>query len=462
MSLAGPPPVPVLARTPLGRMALDLKVERDVRIPYPPGDTSFSLARTRRFAQEPMPLLLDAYARYGPVFTLRVLHGNVVFALGPRANHQILVSDAANFSYREGHYADLLPLLGDGLLTIDGAFHRRSRKIMLPVFHKERIRGSLATIEEETARALPQIRAGETVDLYEWTREVALRIAMRALFGLDPDRSTRGIDAAHEFEEALGFYARDYLLQVLRGPLTPWRRMHAARRRLDGVIHGEIARRRRTGERGEDILSLLLDARDEDGSALSDQHVRDEVMTLLFAGHDTTTSTVSFLAYELARHPQARTRLREDLAAAAPTGELDRVLDETLRLYPPAWVGPRRAIADCEIAGVPVPGGVPVNYSSWASHRLPDVWEDPHAFRPERFAPDGEASRLPKGAYVPFGGGSRTCIGMRFGQAEIRVIVRELVGRFDLDLLPGHVLRTRQMPTIGPVGGMPLRVRAAT
>lgn len=461
MSLAGPPPVPVLARTPLGRMALDLKVERDVGVAYPPGDTSFSLARTRRFAQEPMPLLLEAYERHGPVFTLRVLHGNVVFALGPEANHQILVSNAANFSYREGHYADLLPLLGDGLLTIDGAFHRRSRKIMLPVFHKERIRASLATIEEETALALPAIRSGATVDLYEWTRELALRIAMRALFGLDPDRSTRDVDAAHEFEEALGFYARDYLLQILRGPFTPWRRMHAARRRLDGVILGEITRRRRTGERGEDILSLLLDARDEDGSALSDQHVRDEVMTLLFAGHDTTTSTVSFLAYELARHPEARARLRADLAAEAPTGELDRVLDETLRLYPPAWVGPRRALADCEIAGVRVPGGVPVNYSSWASHRLPDVWEDPHAFRPGRFAPDGEASRLPKGAYVPFGGGSRTCIGMRFGQAEIRVIVRELVGRFDLDLLPGHVLRTRQMPTIGPVGGMPMRVRAA-
>ena len=307
-------------------------------------------------------------------------------------------------------------------------------------------------MEAETDAALARVRAGEPFDLYAWTRELALRIAMRALFGLDPDRARAGgLNAAAEFEAALGFYARDYALQVLRGPRTPWARMWEARGRLDRLILGEIADRRASGARGEDVLSLLLDARDEAGEALSDRHVRDEVMTLLFAGHDTTTSTVAFLFYELARHPQ----LVDDEAF-----DLDLAMDETLRLYPAAWIGPRRSIAPAVIAGVPVPGGVPVNYCSWASHRLPDVWDEPEAFRPERFAP-GNRERIPKGAYVPFGGGSRTCLGMRFGQAEIRVIASRILERFRLDLASDATLEIRQMPTISPRRGLIVTPRPA-
>jgi cytochrome P450 len=268
---------------------------------------------------------------------------------------------------------------------------------------------------------------------------------MRALFGLDNHVAPT---AARDFEQALGLYSRDYLLQILRGPGSPYDRMKRARARLDALIYAEIDRRRRTGERGEDILSLLLDAEDEDGSRLSDVHVRDEVMTLLFAGHDTTTSTVAFLFYELARNPEHR------------DADLGLILDETLRLYPPAWIGPRASVDEDVIAGVHVPGGVPVNYVSWASHRLPDVWDEPERFDPQRFAP-GRREQIPKGAYVPFGGGSRTCIGMRFGQAEIGVIARRIRERFTLDLAPGYTLRVRQMPTIGPKDGMPMVVRSA-
>ena len=275
---------------------------------------------------------------------------------------------------------------------------------------------------------------------------------MRALFGLDPDRARAGgLNAAHEFEEALGFWARDYTRQILRGPGTPWRRMVRARTRLDALIFGEIDRRRAGGERGEDILSLLLEATDEEGATLSKRHIRDEVMTLMFAGHDTTTSTVAFLFYELAHNPA----LVED-----PSFDLGLAIDETLRLYPPAWIGPRRSIAPFTFDGMPVPGGVPVNYCSWASHRLPDVWPEPDAFRPERFAP-GNRERIPKGAYVPFGGGSRMCIGMRFGLAEVGVIAAAILERFRLELAPGYRLVTRQSPTIGPKHGMPMVPRAA-
>ena len=196
------------------------------------------------------------------------------------------------------------------------------------------------------------------------------------------------------------------------------------------------------------MLSLLLDA------PLSDRHVRDHVMTLLFAGHDTTTATIAFLFYELARHPDMA-----DAAAADPQ-YLDQALDETLRLYPPAWIGPRRADKDYEFAGHRIAAGAPVNYSSWASHRLPDVWEEPHAFRPERFAPEAR-KQIPKGAYVPFGGGSRICLGMRFGQAEIRAIATAVLERFRVELPPGFVLRIRQTPTLGPAGGLPVRIRVA-
>jgi cytochrome P450 len=469
MSLAGPPP---MSFNPLERLSADLLSELRTEVPFPPGDTSFSLRRTRRFAVYPLALLLDAYERYGPVFTLRIFHGNSVFMIGPEANHYITVSHAANFSWREGHMGDLTPLLGDGLLTIDGEFHRRSRRIMLPAFHHEAIAASLGTMQDEIERSLAGWRGGARVDIYYWTRRLALRIAMRALFGLDPDAAGARVDVARRFEQGLGYWARDYWLQVLRGPATPFAQMQRARRALDEVIFQEIARRRRTGERGPDVLSLLLDAADEEGECLSDQQVRDEVMTLLFAGHDTTTSTIGFMFYELARRPELVRALREEQRAIAGgqppdarvlmsgrLAQLEMVMDETLRMYPPAWIGARKSIEPFEFAGRRVPGGAYVHYSSWASHHLPEVFPEPREFRPERFTPEAKAA-LPKGAYVPFGAGSRICIGMRFGQLEVKAIAAALIARFDFELAPGYELRVRQMPTIGPRHGVPVILRS--
>jgi cytochrome P450 len=323
----------------------------------------------------------------------------------------------------------------------------------------------------EIDRALQEWHRGQRIDVYHWTRRLALRIAMRSLFGFDPDASGARIDAARKFEQGLGFWSRDYFLQVLRGPRTPFAQMQSARRALDEVIFSEITRRRASGERGPDLLSLLIDASDEEGEALNDQQIRDEVMTLLFAGHDTTTSTVAFMCYELARHPDVAAALRDELdrvlgterpdAGLLMSGQLElleMVLDETLRMYPPAWVGGRRAAATFEFAGQTVPANAYVNYSSWASHHLSEVFEEPFEFRPERFSPEPKAA-LPKGAYVPFGAGSRICIGMRFGQLEIKAIASQLLRDFEFSLEPGYQLRTRQMPTIGPRGGVPLRIR---
>jgi cytochrome P450 len=471
MALVGPPPL--LTKSPLSVLVSDLREERAATVPFPDGEMRFSLARTRRFAEDPLPMLLESYERFGPIFTLRLFHGNVVFMLGPEANHYITVSHASNFLWRESHFRDLIGLMGDGLLTIDGEFHRRSRLIMLPAFHREHIAASVAVIAEETDRALGELVPDGTIDLYAWTRRLALRVAMRALFGLDPDgRAARSIDAAGMFEEALAFYASDYMLRILRGPRTPWARLQAAAAKLDTLIYSEIAERRASGRRGGDILSLLLDAEDEDGNRLSDVQIRDEVMTLLFAGHDTTTSTVSFMFYELARNPHIVARLLAEQDVSCPDGrpsaaqllggelpELEMVLEETLRKYPPAWIGPRRAVESFEFAGATAPGRAFVNYCSWASHHLPDVFEEPEAFRPERFAPEARAA-LPKGAYVPFGGGSRTCIGMRFGQLEVRTIAAMILTRATLSLPEDFSLTIRQMPTISPKEGLPMRVHA--
>jgi cytochrome P450 len=430
----------------------DMRADRAADGPWPPGEINFSMARTRHFEHDPLGLLVSSYERYGPVFTLKIFHHNAVFMLGPEANHYMLVSHAGNFLWREGHMRDLIPLLGDGLLTIDGAYHRTHRKLMLPAFHRERIEAAGVTMRAEVDRALERLVPGTVVNLYDWTREVALRIALRALFGLDPDAAQAGgVNAASEFESALSFYSRDYLLQILRGPRTPFAQMLRSRDRLDELIYREIVRRRTSGARGEDVLSLLLDATDEDGASLDDRHVRDEVMTLLFAGHDTTTSTVSFMFYELGRNPE----VLDD-----PEITIEMILDETLRKYPPAYIGPRRSIDAYEFNGVRVPGGAHVSYCSWASHHLSDVFPEPDAFRPERFS-EANRAMLPRGSYVPFGGGSRTCIGMRFGQAEIAIIARRILERFRLDLVPGFELGIRHAPTISPRRGLPVRVRAA-
>src|SRR5215208_618768 len=208
MGVAPPPAVP---NGVLARIQSDLRSTRAARGGWPPGELSFSPRRTRDFERDPLPLLLDMYERYGPVFAMRLLYLPVVFALGPEANHYITVSNAANFRWREGSMGDLIPLLGDGLLTTDGDYHRRARRIMLPAFHRERLLDSTSIMVEETEQALASWRPGEHLNLYTWTRRLALRVAMRALFGFDPSRST---DMAYRFERALGFWGRAYAAQM--------------------------------------------------------------------------------------------------------------------------------------------------------------------------------------------------------------------------------------------------------
>ena len=463
---------PTAERPPsVGRVIADAREELARRPRLPPGELSFSLRRTHRFQRDTLRTTLAYRERYGDVFSVRMFHRATVVMLGPAANHFVTVSGAENFSWREGMFGEqLIPLIGDGLITTDWEYHDRARKIMMPAFHRARMDAAVAVMSDEAARALQRWRPGETIDVYHWMRDLSMSIAMRALVGLDPRRGSIGHEAASAFERALAFYDTETWWMLLRGPGSPWARMQRARRDLDRIVYAEIARRREQGATGDDVLSMLIEARDEDGDGFTDRELRDQVMHLLFGGHDTSSSTLSFLVYELARHPGVAARIRDEqdrvlggrpatvdqLISALP--ELDMALDETLRLYPPVWFGPRKAVTDFEFAGHRIPAGTHIMHSSWASHRLPDVFPDPDSFIPERFAPEARRE-LPKGAYIPFGGGQRICIGKRFGQLVVKAVASAVLGRFEFALEPGYDLAIDKLPTLSPRGGLPVILR---
>ncbi|HEY4823876.1 MAG TPA: cytochrome P450 [Solirubrobacteraceae bacterium] len=471
-TIAAPRPAPMDIGL-VARIAGDVRRERRIRrrAALPPGSIAPSLTHTRRIISDPLGLLLEHERRFGPVFTLRLLHEPVVWAIGAEVNHQILVSDFDAFQWREGRFADLWPLLGDGLLNTDGAYHRNFRMLLLPAFHREYIASLADTMIEEALAAAERLREGQVIELYHWVRELALRIALRGLLGMDVTGGREQTLAA-AFEASLSIHGEPVLLQLLPVPGMPLARAIAARRTLDISVREEIDERRRRGDPGNGVLGLLLSATDDQGRPLSASAVRDQAVTLLFAGHDTTTTTFTFLALELSRNPRALEAVEQELdttlsgrepGAAELDGQalpvLERSLKETLRRYPAAWVGPRRTTRDVTLGGVQVPAEIGLHYSSWVTHHLPQLYPDPFKFDPDRFLPEREAA-LPRGAYVPFGGGSRMCLGKRFGEYELRALAAVLLSRVRLEPLSQAQPRVVTTPTLGPKGGLRFIVRA--
>ncbi len=457
----------------LAKVVAEIREELATEEPLPPGDMRFSLMRTHRFQRESLQTLLEYYERFGPIFSFRSLHRRIVAMIGPEANHFVTVTGAQNFSWRKGMFGEQLsPLIGDGLITTDWEYHDRARQIMMPAFHRRRMDRAVDVMVQEAMRAIEPWRVGETLDVYEWVRDLAMSISMRAVAGLDPHSGSLGHEAAVRFERALSFYDAESWTTLLRGPGTPWAKMQAARASLDELIYAEIERRRQSGRSGDDVLSMLLDAHDDAGEGFTDRELRDQLMHLLFGGHDTTSSTLSFALYELSRHPGILARLRAEQGAVldghGPTAEqllnempyLEMVVDEALRLYPPVWFGPRMSVKPFEFGGYHVPAGVHVIHSSWVSHRLPEVFPNPEAFIPERFAQENKRQLAP-GAYIPFGGGQRICIGKRFGQLLVKSVLSTVLARFSLECKPGYELRVAKVPTLSPEGGLPMMIRSA-
>jgi cytochrome P450 len=470
-TISAPPPSP-MEQGLVQRIGDDIRRERRVRrrAQLPAGSPGFSWSHTRRIIADPLSLLLEHERRFGPVFTIRLLHEPIVWAIGAEVNHQILVSDFDAFQWREGRFADLWPLLGDGLLNTDGAYHRDFRMLMLPAFHRDYVAGVAEIMVEEATAAAERLHDGQVVEIYHWVRELALRIALRGLLGLEATR-VRERPLTEAFEASLAIHGEPVLLQLLPLPRLPLARAIAARRRLDALVRAEIDERRGRGDPGDGVLGLLLSATDDGGKPLPIGVVRDQAVTLLFAGHDTTTTTFTFLIHELGRNPAVRGAVEAELdgvvgkrapSAAALDGQalpvLERSLKETLRRYPAAWVGPRRTTRDVTLAGINVPAEIGVHYSSWATHHLPGLYPDPFRFDPDRFLPEREVA-LPRGAYIPFGGGSRMCLGKRFGEYELRALAAILLTRVRFDPCSPLQARIVTTPTLGPKDGLRFVVR---
>ena len=396
--------------------------------------------------------------------------------LGPEANHYVTVSHPQNFLWREGSFGDLIPLLGDGLLTIDGGYHDRARRIMMPAFHREQIEASVATMTAEADRgAGERLRPGEVVDVYDWARNLAMRIAMRALLGLDPDDAGRGAAAAQHFERALAFYGTEYHLRLLRGPrlalaAAAWPRAGCSTRSSTA----RSPRRRRDPDPGRlDVLSLLIDGHaTRTASRLSDDEVRDQVMTLMFAGHDTSTSTLSFLFYELAAPPRgaraAAGRAGRGRSAARPPTAA-QLVRRAARIS--TWSSTRRCASTrrrgsgragrCASSSSPATRAGRRATSTTA--RGPAT-ACPRSSRTRRrsspsASPASARRRCPAAPTCPFGGGSRICIGKRFGQTEVKLVATMALARLRFERLPGRTMTIRQMPTLSPDGGLRMRVR---
>jgi cytochrome P450 len=389
----------------------------------PPGPRSPVALQTMRYVVDPYGIFEAAHRRFGDVFTLRVMTETWVVLAHPDAVREVfghgpddLDSGAANHSLR--------PLLGTrNLLLLDGAEHLRRRKLVLPPFHGERMRAYEALVRECVRGEVAKWPLGQPARTLPRMQDITFQVVLRAVFGV---REGPRLDhLAGMLRRFLG-WATDPRRGLVFAFLGPDRLMalKAFRRQageLDRELFAEIADRRLAADLAEreDILSMLLQAHDEDGEPLTDRELRDELVTLLVAGHETTAAALSWALTELARHPVAQTRIangEEGLAEAAVT--------ETLRLHPPVPLGAlRRLRRPMEIAGWSLPAGATVAPCTVLVHRRPDVYPDPRTWRVDRFL--GE--RPPAGAWLPFGGGVRRCVGAAFAQFEARIVLDELL-----------------------------------
>ena len=389
-------------------------------------------------------------------------------AFGPSEIEEVLVERAADFRKSFGTRM-LVPLLGRGLLTAEGDEWLRHRRLASPAFHRARVEGygrTMARYAEDGADAWLE---GQAVDLHDDMTALTLRIVARTLF--DADVTARIEEVARLGTEIQDFY---YLrFASLRFLIPTWlptpgnRRLGAATRRLDEVVYRIIRDRRPDEDRG-DLLSMLLQARDEQGAGMSERQVRDEVMTLLLAGHETTALALTWAFLLLDRNPEARGRLEAELAAVLgrePASPEDvpalpysqAIVSETLRLYPPAYVTGREAVRDTTIGGTHIPKGHIVLISMYTTHRDERFFPEPDAFRPERWL-DGLEKRLPRGAFIPFGMGSRKCIGASFAMTEATLLLATIARRWRFDIGPDEI-ETHPSITLRPASAVTASVR---
>jgi cytochrome P450 len=416
----------------------------------PPGPSTSRLLQTVRWMYRPGPMLEHCRRRYGDMFTLRIAHeGTWVFLAHPDMAKQVFTGDPRVLHAGEANVV-LLPMLGHhSVLLLDEAAHMSQRKLMLPSFHGERMRGYERTMAEVAAAEIESWPAGQPYAVRPAMQRITLEVIMRTVFGVQDGERRERLRAALAAALEWGSDPRRMALLAMLGPhrLGQLKLFQRVRGPADELIYEEIRSRRGAPDLHErdDVLSLLLQARHEDGSPMSDDELRDELMTLLVAGHETTASALAWAVERSVRTPGVLERLRED-----GDDYVDAVCKETLRLRPILALVLRRLTEPMEIGGRLLPAGINVAPCIYLIHRRADIYPDPYAFRPERFI------ERPAGTYtwIPFGGGVRRCLGASFALFEMRVVLRELVRRVELraaDPQPERI--TRRAITLVPERG---------
>jgi cytochrome P450 len=401
-----------------------------------------------------------AELRFGPFLRYHVLSG----AAGI---HHVLKTNAKNY-VKSRNYAGMKFILGEGLLTSEGEFWKRQRRLAQPAFHHARLAGFAETMSCLTGEAISGLRAGQ-VDAHAEMMRLTFRIVGATLFSTDV--AAHADDVGTALDVAI-HWAQAYAEQVVR--LPPWvptpanLRFRSALATLDRLVCGIIAARRDSGADPGDLLGMLMSVRDDAGQAMSDRQLRDETMTIVLAGHETTANALAFALHLVARHPEVERRLQREADAVLggrpvrfedlPKLEYtERVIEESMRLYPPAWCFEREALADDRIEGFAIPKGTMVAVCPFTLHRSEKYWPEPERFDPDRFLPERAEGR-PKEAYLPFGDGPRVCIGKAFAMMEAKIVLATVASRMsvapashrELDLEPGITLRPR--------GGVPLKL----
>jgi cytochrome P450 len=428
-----------------------------------------------RFRDDPLGLFEEGRA-LGDVVRMRVGPRYITAVYHPDAVHRVLVERLPFYTKHTRGYEMLRQLLGNGLLTSEGALWKRQRRIAQPAFQHRRIGGFADTMVKATEALAAQWQGpaerGEVIDVAEAMNRLALKIAGETLFSQDISGDSDSIGVA--LSGLLGGFLATItnpLRQYLPFPSTI--RYRKSRKALDALVYDIIARRRADPVEHDDLLGMFMAARDEEGVGMSDEQLRDEVLTMLLAGHETTANALAWTFHHLSQNPAPTARLHEELDAIMPDRSFtleryptltysQQVLDETMRLSPPAWVESRRAEADDEIGGYAIPKGSFVFLSQYAIHRHPAYWVEPTRFNPDRFAPGGnvapDGSPRPKGAYFPFGDGQRKCIGEHFAKMEARIILTLLASRFTFTAVPGREVLPDPSVTLRPRNGLPMKL----
>jgi cytochrome P450 len=412
---------------------------------------------------DPIRTVLDALREHGDVVRFRFGPYHFYVVNHPDHIRHVLQENRQNY-VKSINYETLVPVLGRGLLTNEGERWLRQRRLIQPGFHRQRIAGLATEMTTQTAAMLTHWQqyeaSGEAFDVAQEMMRLTFAIVGRTLFSVDLSGEAEAIGPA--LTVALE-WANDRTVQLVRLPLsvpTPAnRRVLRAIETLDAMVFRIIEERRRRPAGGHDLLSMLLEARDErTGEGMSDQQLRDEVMTLVLAGHETTANALTWTLYLLSKHPTVARRLRAEvvgvLGERVPTSDdlpqlpyTLRVIEEALRLYPPAWWIERQSVRADEIGEYSIEPQAFVAIVPYAMHRHPTYWDNPEGFDPDRFAPERAADR-PKFAYLPFGGGPRQCIGNGFALMEAQLVLAMLMQHYRLDLVPGHPVEPEPLVTL--------------